>query len=246
MTNSSCPEPQHHLDVVCKRPRAPVRISDAAEAPARPLRPLSTSTRDRSSNAAVIQADVVHCYAVSVHARASTNRDEPLLRIAEHYLQSALHRVQSKLAEARARVSDQRSTSILSYTRTPVLNNLRHTPTICTYSPLRDPLFPNKLSSCSSGAHLCPQFRNDDPSLCPRAVSSDTQLPNVLFNTPSVLPEWQHLHRSPIAKPQCADSHAPCLMRTSSPAPCISHASSCSDCLPPHLAALYIRCSPAL
>ena len=104
-TNSRCPEPEPHLGEVPKRPRAPVRIIDAAGAPVRSLRPLSTPTRDLSSNAPVIQVDVVHCYAMSVHARASTNCDETFLRVVDHYSQSALHRDQSLLAEARAQLS---------------------------------------------------------------------------------------------------------------------------------------------
>ena len=100
-----CPEPEPRLDAVRKRSLAFVRIIDSAGSPVQPLQPLSASTRDSNSRAAVIQGDVVHCYTVSMHARTSTNRDEPLLRVAELYLQSALHRVKSLLAKARARVS---------------------------------------------------------------------------------------------------------------------------------------------
>ena len=119
-TNSRCSEPQPHLNVVRKRPRAPVRIFDAAGAPVRPLRLLSTATLDMSSNAAVTQADVVYCYAVSMYSRASPNLDETLLRVGDHYSHSALRRVQSLLAETRARVSDQQATSALNDTRAPV------------------------------------------------------------------------------------------------------------------------------
>ena len=97
-----------------------MRIVDAAGALVQSLRPLNAPTRDSGSDSAVIREDRVHCYAMSVHARLLINRDEPLLRIADYYSQIALHRVNSPLAKACARVSDQRDTNTLSYTRTPV------------------------------------------------------------------------------------------------------------------------------
>ena len=76
-TNLRCPEPQPHLDAVRKRPRASVRIVDVTRAPVQSLRQLNALTRYSGLNAAYIRADVVHGYTVSVHARASSNRDEP-------------------------------------------------------------------------------------------------------------------------------------------------------------------------
>ena len=213
-TNSKCPEPQPHFGEVFKRPHAPVRIIDAAGAPIRSLQPFSAPSRDLSSNAAVNQVDVVHCYVMSVHARASANRDETLVRVTDHYSQSALGRVQSILAAVRARVSDQQATSAPNVTRAFELRVRRFTTVIVVeefaYWLLDDPLFTNnKLSTSLSGAHLCPQLHNGNSSLSPLAVNSDTRLPNVLFGSPSVLPGLQHLHRSPITGLQCADSHAP-------------------------------------